>query len=250
MIVDSITALAAVVGVLVAAYLGRKAVNVAGETVDRAARDYAAGRVDIIADLQGDVVQRMAELKADMHVFWKEDPKKLLAKDPASARAKQLMDQRNEAEIAVHRTMYLLNGACARLSKAVPAVRMDVDSITVPPASDVSRALASIEIFERSSMPFYFALVSSGEAFPAPASDAIEFKRTFLDMLQITSLLESEAERWLDDHFESQPNDQLTPAIISINFIESFALSVLETSMEQLVSPILEICRPVVNTSR
>lgn len=249
-IVDSITAIAAVVGVIVAAYLGGKAVGVARETVDRSAKDYAAQRVDIVTERHGAVVERMAELKADMHVFWKEDPEVLLASDPASARAKELIAQRNAAEVAVHRTMYLLNGACVRLSKAVPAVRMDISSKTVPPAADVSRALASIELFERSAMPLYFALIATPKVFvPDPSTDTDTFKKVFLAELQMTpaagSILDEAAE-WLDLQFESQPKDQLTPAIIAINFIEYFALSVLDGSIDQLVGPIFETCRPVV----
>lgn len=253
MIIDSVTALAAVVGVLVAAHLGRKAVNVARETVDRSARDYAAGRVDILTDLQGIVVQRMAELKADMHVFWKENPDELLTADPESARARELLQLRSAAEVAVHRTMYLLNGACVRLAKAVPAVRMDIDSETVPPAADVSRALASIHLFERSAMPLYFALIASQKVFPSPASNPARFKQIFLGELRFgpeSGLIRDEAERWLEEQFETQSGDQLTPAIVAINFIEGFALQTLDSSLECLVDPILETCRPVVKTLR
>lgn len=234
-LINLVTALAAVAGVIAAVKLGRRAVTIARETVGRASLDYAAGRADLITQARVDIVERMAEVEASLHVYWKEDPSKLLAEDPHSARAKELIVQRNAAEIEAHRAMYRLQGAAIRLKEVLPSAQIletrrgrarKITSVKAPVNVDMPRVLGLVDLYARSAWPMYFSLVSSAR-YVDPAVAPEPFKKQFLDDLRIEDSEESQflwrdqVRKWLDQEM-AVVSDQTTPAIITINFVERF----------------------------
>ena len=249
--IDSLVALTAIAGVIVAALLGRKAVAVARETVDRSEKDYAGSRLDVVHEWHGVVTQIMAEIKADLHVFWKEDPDVLLAADPASARATELLKMRQDAEVAVHRDIYRLAGAAERLSKAVGAARIVTGAETVPEKKISESVIEALRVYERSAMTLYLALVSDNK-FPSPISDRKAFVDEFIfQLLHSTekSDLQSSAKKWLESHLKSQPTSQLTSEIVAINFVEQYAQQELDEAVEGLTEPLLEVCMAKTNVN-
>lgn len=243
--IDSIVALTAIAGVIVAAQLGRKAVAVARETVDRSEKDYAGVRLDMVHEWHGTVTQIMAEIKADLHIFWKEDPEVLLANNPSSSRAAELIKHRQDAEIAVHRDMYRLSGAAERLSKAVGAARINTSSGTVPEQGISESVRTAIRVYERSAMTLYLALVVSDTKFPGPRTDASAFVDEFVYQLLHDSeerSVRDSVRSWLEAHLESQAISQLTPEIIAINFVEGYAQRELDAAIESLTDPLFDVC--------
>ncbi len=200
----------------------------------------------------------MAEFKAALHVFWKEDPQELLRADPQSERAKQLIAARGEAEIEGHKSIYLLQSASRGLRETLPSVRVVIrrgsaDQEVGP--EHLARALAMAELYEQSVMPMYFSLVAD-KGFSDPKIDPVSFKEEFLHHLGRADagtnypLVLGEASDWLDRQLEGPADSQRTPEIIAINFIESFIEVELARVVRQLSDPVLELCRPVIEGTK
>lgn len=256
LIVDSATALSAIAGVVVATLLGRKAVRVARETVDRAERDYAASRVDSVWDWHSKVVAEMADIRADLHIFWNGELQKKLTSDPGSKEAQEIRARQHAAEVEVHRGVYRLKGSCDGLDSLVAGLRMNYNAAKLPDQSNILRARAAILLYSSSAMPHYLSLVPAKKRFPNPLLESEKFARFYLDQLNICAsneeekAIEEKARLWLLDYIKTRHVGQVSPEIISENFITSFAWAELHDALAELVEPILEICSPTVNDKR
>lgn len=242
--IDSIVAVTAVAGVIVAARLGRKAVVVAKETVERTEKDYAGSRLDLVHEWQAAVTQIMAELKADLHIFWKEDQEVLLGSDPASATAGEVTKRRQEAEVAAHRDIYRLEGAAGRLAKAVGAARIVTGAGPVPAENISERVFEALFVYERSAMTLYLALVPE-QKFPDPSAERKSFVDEFMfQLFQNTDMSDARrsAETWLTSRLESRGASKLTPKMVAIDFVELYAQRELDAAVERLTEPLLEVC--------
>lgn len=253
MIVDSITAISAVVGVVIAARLGHKAVQVARETVDRSERDYAASRADMVGDAYAKVVHAMADVKADLHIFWKEDFQELKAGSPDSPRVHEIEDRNNSAEVEVHRAIYRLDSACVGLSNAISALSLNLNSVQIPASGDVDKACAAIHLYYGSAFPHYLTLLSDDKKkVPGPLKAQAKFIDWFLCQLRLDAAdtesknLEVKAASWLENYLLTEEGSQIAAEIIAVNFISSFALPELDAALDALVKPILNVCRPVI----
>lgn len=240
LVINLVTALSAVAGVVLATVLGSRAIAIASETVERASLDYAAGRADLITQSRVALFEAMAELKAAMHVFWKEDPRKLLDADPGSSRAKELIQQRNAAEVETHRAMYRLQGAAERLREVLPSAEIiererswkpgaghgTVQGVRAPIGVDMPAALELVRLYERGAMALYLSLVVDNR-YTDPKRDPDVFMKDFLTELHLYDADEGQAswlprvQAWLAKQL-SVISDQCTPEIIAINFVESF----------------------------
>jgi hypothetical protein len=239
LLINLVTALAAVAGVFIATFLGKKAVAVAAETVERASLDYAAGRADLITQARVSAFEAMAELKASMHVFWKEDPRKLLDADPNSARAHDLIQQRNAAEIDTHRAMYRLQSAGERLREVLPTAEIvelvrsrntdvsnrEIRGVRAPLGIDMPAILQLVHLYERGAMALYLSLVPDGR-YTDPKTDPDVFSKEFIGDLELEgsgagSIWLTRVQEWLAEQL-SVISDQTAPAIIAINFVESY----------------------------
>lgn len=249
---DGITALSAVVGVIVAVYLGLRAIRLASRTVDRSALDYAATRADLATHWRITMSERMADFKAALHVFWKEDPQLLLRVDPGSERAMELLADRKLAEVEAHKCIYLLDSGAARLKEALPSVQVEMTAegktVQVGGAGQ-ERAAALAEIYARSAMPLYFALVPEESSFTDPKVDPESFSGEFVDYLRrsddgasIEAVI-AEADSWLKLQLKGDPDSQRTAEIISINFIEHFMEKQLTEAVREIVDDVLQSCR-------
>ncbi|MGP4032865.1 hypothetical protein [Pseudarthrobacter sp. 1C304] len=256
LLINLVTALAAVAGVFIATLLGRKAVAVAAETVERASLDYAAGRADLITQARVSAFEAMAELKASMHVYWKENPQKLLEVDPNSARAQDLIQQRNAAEVETHRAMYKLQGAGERLREVLPTAEIvelvrsrdsdvnirEIRGVRAPVGVDMPAILQLVHLYERGAMALYFSLVSDGR-YTDPKADPELFSKEFIGDLELEggdagSVWLSRVQEWLSNQL-SVISNQTTPAIIAINFVESYLDGELAKAVHNVTDSVL-----------
>lgn len=251
---DGTTAIAAVAGVVVAAILGYKAIKIAKETaeitkgtVSRAEKDYAATRADLVMQIRSDAVDRMAETKAAMHVFWKEDPETV--KDSNPERAAWLGEKRFESEIETHKAIYALESATTRLVDTIPSLTSG-EATPVPVDSAISFAI----LHHKSVMPLYFILVTDTPV-PDVSEEPSKFKMWFLDNLFLEStsrphaLAKSAASKWLDSKLSEishlDPEYRPDAANVATSFIEGFAGPQMMTEVSRAVDSVLEYCRPV-----
>lgn len=253
-VINLVTALAAVAGVITAAFLGMKAVAVAAETVQRASLDYAAGRADLITQARVGVFESMAELKASLHVFWKEDPEVLFARDPESARAKQLIAKREDAEATAHQAMYRLQGAAERLREVLPTAQIlesksrgkgnrKTRDVRAPVGIDMPSITQLVNLYERGAMALYLSLVPS-ESFPDPKTEPERFSKQFINQLELDSseafesVWPARVREWLENEL-SVISNQSTPEIIAINFVEAFLDKELAKAVHTVTEPVL-----------
>lgn len=255
--IDTITALAAVVGVIVATKLGLKAVRVAKETVDRSERDYAASRVDAVGAAYAKVIHAMANVKADLHLFWKGDLEELVQSSPDSPRRQVLEDRNHEAEVEVHRDVYMLESACVGLQKAVDAVSLNYNSEQIPAPMAVDRVAAAIQLYNGSVYPHYLTLLSDDKKnVPAPLKKQAAFIDWFtlqlgLDKADPSSKdLEVRAAEWIKTYLLKGRESQSAAEIIAVNFINSFALKELDAALNAVTEPVMNVCRPMVVDNR
>lgn len=199
----------------------------------------------------------MAELKAALHVFWKEDPQKLLAADPTSSRAKELIQQRNAAEVETHRAMYKLQGAAERLREVLPSAEIverernwkpgaghgRVQGVRAPINVDMSGILELVRLYERGAMALYLSLVPANR-YADPKQDPHIFVKDFLSELELHDGSEGQAvwrprvETWLAGQL-SVISNQSTPEIIAINFVESFLDKELAAAVHSVTDSVL-----------
>lgn len=252
-IVDTITAMSAVVGVIIAARLGQKAVRVARETVDRAERDYASSRVDAAGDAYANVIQAMANVKADLHIFWKGDLDELKASSADPQRIAVLEDRNDGVEVEVHRDVYLLEGACVRLSRAVGAISLNHNSVQIPNPAAVDRANAAIGLYYGSAFPHYLSVLSDDKKkIPLPLRQEVSFINWFLAQLSLDTSnplgkeLEVKAAEWITEYLQTEDPSQSTAETIAINFISGFARRELSAALDAITDPVMEVCRPVI----
>lgn len=249
---DGITAAAAVAGVIVAVLLGLRAIRLASRTVDRSALDYAATRADLATHWRVSMNERMADVKANLHVYWKEDPSLLLAADPNSERARELLEDRKVAEAEVHRSIYLLDSAAVRLKETLPSVQVRSgigDDATDIGAEGQERAAAIADFYTCSAMALYFTLVPEKPVFTDPKVDPDAFRREFIQQLQqggdssVHRSIIDEIDSWLMLQLRGEAGDQRTPEIIAINFIERFLDQNLADAVGNVVDGVLIACR-------
>lgn len=250
LIADTVTAACAVAGIVVAVALGLKSVkishetaNIALETQKRAEKDYLSGRADYIAANLNDVLDQIAQFRAEIHIFWKEVPRDLL-EDPAEyeltrdlptkdfsrnfleERVVFLDQQRLLAEVGVHGSIYRLNAAGTRLADSVESVEhlpavVDLHGAGISAESTV----AFIKVVLRSVYPHYLTLISEIDL-PEPQDD--DFEDWFfadLDMSTDTGserLALDEAERWISEKLKD--GTKYSAGELTHNFIEHFAI--------------------------
>lgn len=256
-VINLVTALAAVVGVVIALRLGNKAVAIAANTVERAALDYAAGRADLITQARVGAFESMAELKTALQVFWKEDPEVLLAKDPESTRAKELIAKRGDAEVDAHHAMYRLQGAAERLREVLPTAQIvdlvktknrggkngEIRGVRAPRDIDMQSIIQLVNLYEKGAKPLYFSLVPSNR-YADPATELELFSKQFCDDLQIDaseaygSIWPVRVREWLERELAVISN-QSTPEIIAINFVEGFLDKELAKAVRAVTEPVL-----------
>lgn len=256
MVINLITALAAIAGVGLATYLGKKAVTIAAETVERASLDYAAGRADLVTEARVATFEAMAELKASLHVFWKEDPQELLSADENSARAVELTQQRNAAEADAHRAMYRLQGAGERLREVLPSAEIlqlkkprkkgagIVREVLAPVGVDMPEIIQLVHLYERGAMALYLSLVVD-HRYADPKLHPDMFTKEFMGDLKLDvaeSIWLPRVQKWLADQL-SVITDQTTPEIIAINFVESYLDVCLATAVHDVTDPVLAASR-------
>lgn len=278
LIVQTVVAVCAVAGVFVATWLGQKstrlalesakisreAADIAKEAQIRAEKDYLSGRADFIAANLSDVMDQVAQFRADMHVFWKEIPRGLLEAPKEyeltkGLRTKDLgrnlveervifLDQhRLLGEVGVHGSIYRLNAAGIRLADSVESVKyLPVSDESHDGCISAASTVAFIKVVLRSVYPHYLALIPEQQP-PAPQDS--DFKEWFfanLDMVIDTKddrLALQEAKRWMGDKLRS--DSKYSTGEITQNFIEHFAVERLIEEVSKLTATLYKSAVPV-----
>lgn len=223
---EAVSALAAVLGVLIASYLGLRATKLARKAVSQSEVDYAATRVDKLLDTGARISALVGEYKAALHVFWKEDPN---ARQNSGAfvvedivRREWLIQERGVGETRAHQLTYLLMGACADFRAQVRALRLH----------DSPRGASSFEVLaliRSSCMLQYYTLVLD-DPFISPDLQLDEIEAQYVDTIcadadSLSDDIRGEVRDWFKQELGkpvTADEEKETPEIVAINFQEDF----------------------------
>ncbi len=230
---DSITAISAAVGVVVAATLSVWAVHTARRTIIRSELEYRAQRADMVIEKAASITSLACEYKASLQVFWKEPFEEvrdrwvdsvLAEKDSdglVAARFSWLMEQRGAGELKAHELDYTLRGAAAVFRALVDAAGVDhVDSSPVFALLDVLRGSLRVQ---------YLSLIRENAWNLDPGSCDYPSRLLSAMASEIVCFMEHDDDAlrqqivdWFRARLESERDKSVSAAQTAVDFHESF----------------------------
>ncbi|OUM39534.1 hypothetical protein [Arthrobacter sedimenti] len=273
-VADSVTAACAVAGVVVAVALGLKstkishetaliskeAVAVARDTQLRGEKDYVAGRADLIATNLNDLIDQVARFRSAIHVFWKPLPRDVLAspemyeltKGMPASEARELMEQhatfmaqqRHEAEVAVHGTVYQSEAAGTRLIDSLESAT-HLQVISLGEKLVVETTVSLVKLVSGALYPPYLSLIPD-PALSAPKSEgAAQWVLNNLRFDKATDAdrtVSAEAKSWITAEVQKDPS--LSTAQLADRFLANFAIVRLSEEVARVTDVLHEAAAP------
>lgn len=264
LIADVVSAVATVAAVVVAVYLGLKAVRIAQQTVGRSNLDYASGRADLAWDLASELTRLLGQAKAEMHIFFKDGPVEIMQRDARSPEEQQARQQEAHeverlqlaAEVEAHRTYYQISAVADRLLGVLRTVQLKVEGGGVVPSltkADWQRIEAAVRLYERTFFGMYFSLISPFMQSSFRDGDPDVYIAGMIQELiggedPADSPLHNELWDWLEDALKTGAYGD--SASLSLGIEEGIAKELMWSEIDRVTDPVYAYCRPSIETPR
>jgi hypothetical protein len=249
---DPISAISTALGVILATYLGLKAVRIASKTITRAELEYKAGRADIVLEKAAAITSLSGEYKGALHVFWKEQVGDVRgmwvdagldeADNDAIAEARMswLVEERGASERRAHELDYTIKGAAGELAALVPSMGSD----NAPGAAEL---LAVLDVLRGSLRAQYHALISDNPWGIEVSSD--DYNEQILHAManevvapiakgESGDVVKREVVTWFSDYLRDAGQSPVSPAVAATLFHENFVEPEWKDAYESLVAPV------------
>jgi hypothetical protein len=248
-IASVVTALTAVIGVCIAAYVGLSAVRLGKRTVERSAMDYAADRADHANDLAGDLVDLMHRLSAT--IATRATPAESSTDRPGRAGddSVQLEDDLYGATFEIHSRMA---SKARRLADYLPTVQITLldhaEEQLVPDLSkeDWAEIRDAVTLYERTYYVLYFS-VEATEFLPDLHSHPTGYRDHMVSLLfgaHPENRWRGAAAEWIQAHLAKITDPDADSAAVMLWFEEDFARNLLMTQVSRVTQLLLDACRP------